>query len=57
MNQLTIQDADDVTILSLQIPDVDPALATVAILTALAALPKPRKERKDRGTKRKEATT
>lgn len=38
--------------LSVTIPDVDPLLALPAILAAIQKLPKPRKPRSDRGSKR-----
>ncbi len=52
MNILTITNEDEDEVVKLHIADVDPAIATVAILNALAAIPKPRKPRSDAGKPR-----
>lgn len=57
MATLTIIDSDEVEVVKLQIEDVNPALAVVAILNALKALKPKRAKRSDAGKSRKQEAT
>lgn len=52
---ITTTDASPRAVVSLEIEEVDPTKATIAILRALESVPKPRKPRKDKGAARKTA--
>lgn len=55
---LTItDDSGDLELVKLHIGDIEPPIATVAIIQALAAIPKPRKPRSDAGKSRKPQET
>jgi hypothetical protein len=53
MPTLIIMDEDEAELLRVQIKQIDPATATIAILKALDAIPEPRKPRSDTGTHRR----
>lgn len=56
MNTLTITNPDAQTLVSVQIGEIDPAEATVAILSALKTIQPKRRPRSDKGSSRKPTT-